>query len=442
MATAVSQRSSLFLGRYEAQKLLAEGGMGQVYLGRRLKDGQPVVIKVMHGHIAVDPAFRKNFEREMELMTRFRHPNAVTLYEASLDEPPCIVMEYVPGQTLDTIVQEHGRLSAEHVGSILGQLCPALYAAHGMEILHRDLTPANIMVVDAGTPREKIKVMDFGLALMNESVYIPLESLNGGSKQIGGGTPDFVPPEQVRGDAVDQRSDLYSVGVTLYKLLTGVLPFEKYYSVDDILQAHVHKAPPKFAQIGIRDVPERVEEVVQTLLCKYPAERPADAKDLAIRYGRALGRPIAPESAFIFEKPRIAPLTAHEIDLDMVLDHMEAWMPEQIAVMKLRGFVDGIGGRIIDSEPGLIRVRVPDPDTPKAEKPTSLLSWLFKQKPPPPELAPFFLELYMDKRQHGTRNLLAITVTFRTPERGAKAIRHREHAESMCRDLRAYLICK
>jgi serine/threonine protein kinase len=79
MATAVSQRSSLFLGRYEAQKLLAEGGMGQVYLGRRLKDGQPVVIKVMHGHIAVDPAFRKNFEREMELMTRFRHPNAVTL---------------------------------------------------------------------------------------------------------------------------------------------------------------------------------------------------------------------------------------------------------------------------------------------------------------------------------------------------------------------------
>jgi eukaryotic-like serine/threonine-protein kinase len=455
MVTAVSQRGRIFLGRYEAQQLLAEGGMGQVYLGRRLKDGQAVVIKVMHGHIAVDPTFRKNFEREMQLMTRFRHPNAVALYDASLDEPPCIVMEYVPGETLDAIVQKHGRLSAEHVGRILGQLCPALYAAHGMEILHRDLTPSNIMVANADTPRERIKVMDFGLALMNETFYIPLEKLNGGSNAIGGGTPDYVPPEQVRGDAVDQRSDLYSVGVMLYKLLTGVLPFEKYHSVDDILQAHVRLTPPKFAQIGVRDVPAKVEAVVQTLLCKFPAERPADAKDLAERYGRALGQSIAPPTAFVFEAPKIATPTAYDIDLGSVLDKLEAWMPEQIAVMKLRGFVDGVGGEIIDSQPGLIRVRLPDPGAPKAQQPAGLLDWLglsqkserfltwlgFPQKPPPPEPRPFFLDLHMEKQQHGTRNMLAITVSFRTEQRGMRAMRHREYAENLCRDLRAYLIC-
>jgi serine/threonine protein kinase len=307
--------------------------------------------------------------------------------------------------------------------------------------LHRDLTPANIMVVGAGTLRETIKVMDFGLALMNEGVYIPLEKLTGGAKSIGGGTPDFVPPEQVRGDTVDHRGDLYSVGVTLFKLLTGYLPFEKAQSVDDILQAHLRETPPKFAQLGITDVPAGVEMVVQTLLCKYPAERPADAKELAERYGKALGKAVAPASAFVVPDHEVV-AKGPKIDPRSVLDHLEAWMPEQIAVMKLRGFADGVGGQVVDSQRGVIRIRLRDPDSSSSAKSQGFLSWLGFGKQPADESGGLFLDLHLEKRQRGSQNLIEILVTFRTDQQGAKGLRQREHAERLCKDLRAYLICR
>src|SRR3954454_2834568 len=121
-----------FLGRYEAIRLLGEGGMGRVYLARQLDLGRHVVIKVMHDHVARDPKFRERFQRETLLMARFTHPYAGTLFDASLDDPhcPCIVMEYLKGITLDTLLQRQGPLSAARVGRILGQLCEVLYLAH------------------------------------------------------------------------------------------------------------------------------------------------------------------------------------------------------------------------------------------------------------------------------------------------------------------------
>src|SRR5213082_1427013 len=156
----------VFLGRYEAIRLLGEGGMGRVYLARQLDLGRQVVVKVMHDHIAADAKFRERFARETLLMARFQHPYAVTLYDASLNDPqgPCIIMEYIKGVTLETLLRKSGRLSPERAGRLLGQLCEALQAAHAEGIIHRDLKPANLMVVDADSPYEKIKVMDFGLA--------------------------------------------------------------------------------------------------------------------------------------------------------------------------------------------------------------------------------------------------------------------------------------
>src|SRR5579884_1736324 len=157
----------VFMGRYEVLRSLGESGMGVVYLGRQLDLGRQVVIKVMHDRIAADPKFRERFQRETLLMAHFQHPYAVTLYDASLDDPggPCIIMEYIRGVTLDTLTQRNnGRLNPVRIGRLLGQLCEVLQAAHGEGIVHRDLKPANLMVVDPDTPYEKMKVMDFGLA--------------------------------------------------------------------------------------------------------------------------------------------------------------------------------------------------------------------------------------------------------------------------------------
>src|SRR5271165_1244201 len=140
----------VFMGRYEAIRLLGEGGMGLVYLARQLDLGRQVVVKIMHDHIAADPKFRERFTRETLAMARFQHPYAVTLYDASLNDPqgPCIVMEYIKGVTLDTLLQNNGRLSPQRVGRLLRQMCEVLQAAHSSGIVHRDLKPANLMIVD------------------------------------------------------------------------------------------------------------------------------------------------------------------------------------------------------------------------------------------------------------------------------------------------------
>src|SRR5262245_30986002 len=122
----------LFLGRYEAVRLLGEGGMGKVYLAKQIDLGRQVVIKVMHDHVAADDKFRDRFQRETLLMARFQHPYAVTLYDASLSDPsgPCIVMEYVRGINLEALLQRNVRLSPGRVGRLMGQLCEVLQAAH------------------------------------------------------------------------------------------------------------------------------------------------------------------------------------------------------------------------------------------------------------------------------------------------------------------------
>src|SRR5688572_15431389 len=134
----------IFLGRYEAIRLLGEGGMGRVYLARQVDLGRHVVVKVMHDHVAADPKFRDRFQRETLMMARFQHPYVVTLYDASLTDPqgPCIVMEYIKGITLDTLLQRNTRLTPGRAARLLSQLCEALQAAHAENIIHRDLKPA------------------------------------------------------------------------------------------------------------------------------------------------------------------------------------------------------------------------------------------------------------------------------------------------------------
>jgi serine/threonine-protein kinase len=256
----------VFLGRYEARRLLGEGGMGKVYLARQLDLAREVVVKVMHEHIAADPKFQERFQRETLLMARFHHPYAVTLYDASLTDPlgPCIVMEYVRGVNLEALLAKVKRMTAPRVGRILGQLCEVLQAAHDEGVIHRDLKPANLMIVDPETPKERIKVMDFGLAKLVEDG--PARKVTDTNVDFAVGTPGYIAPEQVRGEAMDHRGDLYSVGVMVYELLTGRLPFTGTSSMD-VLLAHATEPPPTFAEVGAGGwVPAAIEELIRATL--------------------------------------------------------------------------------------------------------------------------------------------------------------------------------
>jgi eukaryotic-like serine/threonine-protein kinase len=442
----------VFLGRYETIRLLGEGGMGRVYLARQLDLGRQVVVKVMHDQIAGDPKFCERFQRETLLMARFQHPYAVTLYDASLNDPqgPCIVMEYIKGMTLDVLLQRNTRLSPVRVGRLLGQICEVLQAAHSEGIIHRDLKPANLMVVDPDTPYERIKVMDFGLAKLVAGENVRTITVT--NVEFAVGTPGYMCPEQARGDEMDHRGDLYSVGVILYELLTGRLPFAGR-STMDILLAHATETPPPFVSIDANLwVPPAIEEVVQACLAKNPEHRPSSARDLSERYDTALakeqaqlerevppnyrtpsaGQPALDTSADLEIKP-----TALAVEDESSLVHcLEAWMPEKIAKHKLRGFVHDVGGEVVESVPGKIRVRIGGRGT-KYEAPNrNSLSWLgLGRRPDGIEL-----ELRLQRSNGGNDSQLHITCVFRPTDRERPDRSWRTRSNAIYCDLRAYLM--
>jgi eukaryotic-like serine/threonine-protein kinase len=373
----------VFLGRYQVISLLGEGGMGKVYLARQLDLDRQVVVKVMHDHVAADPKFCDRFQRETLLMARFQHSYAVTLYDASLNDPqgPCIVMEYIRGTPLDQLMEKNGgRLSPARAGRLLGQLCEVLQAAHKAGIVHRDLKPANLMVLDADTPYEKIKVMDFGLAKLLDPPNYKQVSVTGMDFAVG--TPAYICPEQVRGEPMDHRGDIYSVGVLIYEMLTGRTPFSGNSSMD-ILLAHATENPPSFADVGAADVvPPAVEKVVQSCLAKDPAQRPASARDLAEFYERALAgdeiakkaKKVEPPTTEVMPSP-LPNLLPKNDDPNSVTFQLAAWMPEAIAAHKLKGFVYDAKGEVVESVPGRIRVRLGGPGSKYQFKPKRR-SWL------------------------------------------------------------------
>lgn len=448
----------VFLGRYETRRLLGEGGMGRVYLARQHDLGRDVVVKVMHEHIAADAKFRDRFRRETEMMARFEHPGAVRLYDASLTDPlgPCIVMEYIKGVNLEGMLARNGRMSAPRVGRIMGELCEVLQAAHDEGIIHRDLKPANLMIVDPDTPKERVKVMDFGLAKLVEA-DAPLRKVTDTNVDFAVGTPGYICPEQVRGEEMDHRGDLYSVGIMMYELLTGRLPFVGGNSMD-VLLAHATEPPPTFAEIGLSGwVPRAVEHLVYECLAKDPEDRPQSARELAERFDTALDHamakaeadpkrnrlsgerpkpaaPSAPSGSGEFQNETVTAVKTPTVREQASLPfHMEAWMPEQIAIMKLRGFVHDASGEVIESIPGLIRVRLGGRKTPSGGP----LSWLGLRR----SSNTMDAELHLRHIDPAQPNKLTVHVLFRPSHASLLADREwRQKCTQIFVELRAYLM--
>jgi serine/threonine-protein kinase len=349
-------------------------------------------------------------------------------------------MEYIRGITLDTLLTRNTRLNPARAGRLLGQLCEALQAAHTEGIVHRDLKPANLMVVDPDTPYEKIKVMDFGLAKLVESGGAPMyNKVSDTGADFAVGTPGYISPEQVKGEEMDHRSDLYSVGIILYELLTGRLPFKREETMD-VLLAHATEPPPTFGDVGASGcVPVEIEAVVMSCLAKNPIDRPVSAMDLAEHYDKAVARangelgPEAAETETTQQRATAAATPTVPVDPQSVTHQMEAWMPDAIASYKLRGFVHDFRGEVVESVPGMIRVQL---GAGQMNGPNGPLSWFnFRKK------AEFVdMELRLERNNPRQQSLLHITVIMRALDsKTALNPAWRERCDALFCELRGYL---
>jgi serine/threonine-protein kinase len=427
-------RGKLFLKRFEVQRLLGEGGMGRVYLCRDVSlNNRPVVLKVMHDHIAKDAKFGERFKQEMTAMSRFNHPYAVMLFDFQNDpdDGPCIIMEYVKGETLASVLKREGRLMAPRVGRLLGQLCEVLQEAHSIGLIHRDLKPSNLMVLDAGSPREKIKVMDFGLAKTTQRAK---EISDAEQKEYMVGTPAYMSPEQARGEEIDPRSDIYSIGVILYELLTGRLPFPGMNTMDAML-AHAIDAPPPMSSEDVWITPA-IERVVMSCLAKDPTQRPPSASELFQEYDMALRSsdqeerpPETPaETPPETDQP---PLPDEASDPSAAVYQMQAWMPETVAQYKLQSFFRDVKGKLVASQPGKVHVLLGGKGSPYEPR----RGWFdFGGAKPWVEM---HLQLFQGTGRN--QNNLWVTVVLKSLEKEIGPD-FRPRCDAIFRDLRGYLI--
>lgn len=257
-------------GRYTILEKLGQGGMGAVYRGTQHSVGREVAIKVISAHLVADRDAIKRFLREAKLASRLSHPNAVSVLEFGQTDDGLLylVMELVSGRTLDQVIKREGVLKPERIVRVGTQVCDALEGAHALQIVHRDLKPANIMLLAQG--RDLVKVLDFGLAKSVAPDQASTTMTNAGALL---GTPAFMPPELALGGACDHRADLYSLGVILFLLGTGRLPFSSESPHELIAMHGTEPAPP------MTGVPTELAAVVDRLLAKDPGQRFQSAAD-------------------------------------------------------------------------------------------------------------------------------------------------------------------
>ena len=266
------------LGQFIILEKIGSGTMGNVYLAKQTTIDRKVAIKLLKPKLAADPDVLARFNREAKAVARLSHPNIVTVHLVGKLQPenlPYIIMEYVEGASLEHICITQGALSTERIILISSQISSALMEAHNNNVVHRDLKPANIVVWDQGTPKESIKVLDFGIAKI---LHTDEERSRLTKTGTIFGTPAYISPEQAAGETLDNRSDLYSLGVIMYRLATGRLPFEDASGLE-ILVRHIRDIPPKPTSINPA-IPIELEAVILKLLEKNKEDRYPSAEAL------------------------------------------------------------------------------------------------------------------------------------------------------------------
>jgi beta-lactam-binding protein with PASTA domain/predicted Ser/Thr protein kinase len=260
--------------RYEIGGVLGRGGMAEVHRGRDLRLGREVAVKVLRSDLARDPSFQVRFRREAQASASLNHPAIVAVYDTGEDRTasgatPYIVMEYVEGETLRDVLRREGRLDPQRAMSLAADICGALDFSHRNGIVHRDVKPGNVMI----TPQGAVKVMDFGIA---RAVSDSAATMTSTAAVIG--TAQYLSPEQARGESVDARSDVYSLGCLLYELVTGAPPFTGDSPVSVAYQ-HVREDPRLPSSINPA-IPPELDAILLKAMSKNPANRYQSAADM------------------------------------------------------------------------------------------------------------------------------------------------------------------
>lgn len=300
------------VGSYTITAFIGEGGMGTVWEGKHNSIDRKVAIKVLHPQYARNEKVRERFRREATTLSKLQHPNIVALYDYVETETDLfLVMEYVDGTDLDELVKKHtGPLPNDRLGPLFKQILSAIGYAHKMNVIHRDIKPANFMVTQDGT----VKVLDFGIAkLLEDDQHLTKTGMRMG-------TTFYMSPEQVNGQGIDQRSDIYSLGVMLFVLATGQAPFEATSTEFQIFNKIVNEPLPKPTSVYPGVTPS-VEALIYKATAKNPANRFQTCEEFMVGTGitppatatQPVPPPVAPvsQSNPAPQQPYVPPVTTH-----------------------------------------------------------------------------------------------------------------------------------
>jgi serine/threonine-protein kinase len=291
------------LGNWQIERVLGRGGMGCVYLARHDDGERQAALKILAAELAKDAGFLQRFQREIDALHTLDHPNIVRLYDSGHENDIYYyVMEYIEGKSFQDLLEVRGRLPWEEVLDAALQICPALKHAHDHGIVHRDLKPPNLLRGPTGV----VKLTDFGIAKVFSGTHLTA---------AGGvvGTAEYLSPEQAAGKPATRRSDVYSLGVVLYVLLTGRTPFEGE-SMVELLHKHCYGQFDRPIKI-VPEIPRELDEIVCQLMAKDPADRPADCGVLGRQLTtlrRKLERKVAGTDPGLVHDPTQGPSVASE----------------------------------------------------------------------------------------------------------------------------------
>ena len=277
--------------RYEVRKLIGEGGMANVYLGYDTILERDVAIKVLRGDLADDEKFVRRFRREAQNASLLSHPNIVQIYDVGEDDGNFyIVMEYIKGQTLKQLIKKRGRLSVPETVDIVSQLTDGLAHAHDSYIIHRDIKPQNIMILEDGM----VKITDFGIAMaINASDLTQTNSVMG--------SVHYLPPEQASGKGSTIKSDIYSLGIMMYEMLAGTMPFKGETAVE-IAMKHLKNPMPSIRKVN-PNVPQSLENIILKATAKNTKNRYNNVREVYDDLKTCLDKSRKDEKRIVFKYP-------------------------------------------------------------------------------------------------------------------------------------------